>query len=120
MSLATDSLGAQQGAQGAQGGDASTAAEDASFRDASFRDASSASTMTATPTADDVLKYGLLFPYKIKDVKLSDQEDQPTMKGRRNTNTRLIGIGEIKTIQLDSKLLRNWGNREKMGLRGMR
>lgn len=69
------------------------------------------------PTADERLKYGLLFPYAIKDVKLSDKEDQPTVKGKQNIDTALIGIGDVSTLNIDAKHLRNWGIREKMGIR---
>lgn len=89
--------------------------------DAAVSSLSTTSTRTMStspaPTADDNIKYGALFPYTIADVKISDNEDQPTLKGRRNVNTRLIGIGDIETINVDAKQLRNWGNREKMGLR---
>lgn len=71
----------------------------------------------SNPTADDKSKFGPLFPFGIKDVKISAVEDQPTLKGVRNTNTRLIGIGDVPTIKMESKYLRNWGNREKMNLR---
>lgn len=68
-------------------------------------------------TADEVIKYGILFPYTIKDVNISEQEDQPTAKGSRNVNTRLVSIGSVLTINMDTKQLRNWGNRENMSLR---
>ena len=65
----------------------------------------------------DLLKFGCLLNYTIKDVKLSENEDQPTAKGKRSILTRLIGIGNAKTMDIDAKILRNWGNREKMSLR---
>lgn len=69
------------------------------------------------PTQDDSNKYGPLFPYGLKDVKISAIEDQPTTKGKRGVMTRLIGIGDVETQKMDVKQLRNWGNREKMNLR---
>ena len=69
------------------------------------------------PSAEEQLKYGPLFAFGIDDVKMSELEDQPTQKGTRNVPTCLIGIGNIKTVDITTKHLRNWGLREKMGTR---
>ena len=78
---------------------------------------STATTRTPSPSAEDTVKYGPLLTFGIDDVQLSETEDQPTVKGNRNVNTFLTGIGNQKTINLNSRHLRNWAIREKMGAR---
>ena len=48
--------------------------------------------LPTTPVANaaDKIKYGNLYPYTIADVQISDEEDQPTRKGTRNINTKLM------------------------------
>ena len=73
--------------------------------------------MERQPTEENISKYGSLLPFVLDDVQLSNTEDQPSMKGKRNVNTCLVGIGTIKAIEISSKQLRNWALREKIGVR---
>lgn len=65
----------------------------------------------AQPSAQDIAKYGSLAPFALDDVKLSQKPDQPTVKGLRNIDTALIGVGNIKTTELGSKQIRDWANK---------
>ena len=70
------------------------------------------------PSADDITKYGPLFALNgLQYVKLSEHEDQPSQKGSRNVNTRLIGIGDFKAADISFRHLRNWALREKLKTR---